>query len=41
MLSVRDKNKKGVVPLETGLDNDLFMSEIGQLGLKIKSSSSS
>lgn len=40
MLSVRGENQKGVAPLEVGLNNDLFMSEIGNLGLKIKASSS-
>jgi lysine 6-dehydrogenase len=35
ILSVRGKNKKGVQPLETALDNDTFMAEIGAHGLKI------
>lgn len=40
ILSVRGKNKKGVVPLELGLDNETFMAEISKHDLKITESQS-
>lgn len=36
ILSVRGENQRGVIPLEVGVNNDLFMKEIKDLGLNIK-----